>query len=86
MNDKDKYLEAIKKRALGYEYEEVQNLIEETKGGTKKKIIITKKQVPPDVEAAKYLLKLEKSKSITISDMEKELRGVIESGNKEDKN
>lgn len=86
MNDKDKYLEAIKKRALGYEYEEVQNLIEETKGGTKKKIIITKKQVPPDIEAAKYLLKLEESKSITISDMEKEIRGVIESGNKEDKN
>lgn len=86
MNKNNQYLEAIKKRALGYEYEEVQNLIEETKSGTKKKIIITKKQVPPDIEAAKFLLRLEKAKNINFTDQEKELRGLIENGNSEEKN
>lgn len=37
MDNKEKYLEAIKKRALGYEYEEVVTLIEETEAGTKRR-------------------------------------------------
>ena len=53
---KDEYLKAIEKLATGYDYEEVQTQIEETTLGTKKKIIRTKKHVPPNFQAAKYLL------------------------------
>jgi CRISPR/Cas system CSM-associated protein Csm2 small subunit len=38
------------------EYEEIQTIIEETKTGTKKKIVKTKKKALPDFNAAKYLL------------------------------
>lgn len=57
MTDKEKFLEAIKKRALGYDYEEVQTLIEETANGAKKKICKTKKHIPPDIKAAEFLLR-----------------------------
>lgn len=40
----EKYLKAIEKLALGYDYEEVQTFIEETDRGTKKKIVRTKKK------------------------------------------
>ena len=56
MEEKDKYIQALKKRALGFEYEEVTTLIEETAHGTKKKIAKTKKYVPPDPKTARYLL------------------------------
>ena len=85
MDDKNKYLEAIIKRALGYEYEETQTLIEETESGIKKKIVRLKKQIPPDVEAAKWLLNFNKSKKLSFKDLENELRGVIENGNSKDK-
>ncbi len=84
MNESDKYLEAIKKRALGYEYEEVVTLIEETESGTKKKIMRTKKHVPPDIAAAKLLLNSSKKSSMTFKEMESEIRGVKESGNSKD--
>lgn len=57
----DKYLDAIEKLASGYEYEEVQTQIEETSSGTKKKIIKTKKHVPPSFQAARYLINLNKN-------------------------
>lgn len=38
MTDKEKYIEALKKRALGFEYEETTTLIEETAHSTKKKL------------------------------------------------
>lgn len=85
MDEKNKYLEAIIKRALGYEYEEVQTLIEETDHGTKKKIVRVKKHQPPDIEAAKWLLKSGTTKKIKFKDLEDEIRGVIENGNSEDK-
>lgn len=56
MEEKQKYIDALKKRALGFEYEEVTTLIEETAHGTKKKIVKTKKYVPPDSKTARYLL------------------------------
>lgn len=56
----NKYIKAIEKLANGYEYEEVQTQIEETLTGTKKKIIKTKKHVPPNFQAAKYLLNMNK--------------------------
>lgn len=55
---KGNILDAVLKRALGYEQEETQTTLEETKSGTKKKIVKTKKHYPPDISAAKYLLPL----------------------------
>lgn len=86
MNEIEKYLEAIKKRALGYEYEEVVTLIEETESGTKKKIMRTKKHMPPDITAARLLLKSSKNNKMSFKEMESEIRGVKESGNSKDKN
>jgi CRISPR/Cas system CSM-associated protein Csm2 small subunit len=51
-----KLVDAVYQRAIGMEYEEIQTIIEETKTGTKKKIIKTKKKSLPDFNAAKYLL------------------------------
>lgn len=53
----EKYLKAIERLAEGYEYEEVQTLLEDTPTGTKKKVIRTKKHMPPSFQAATYLLK-----------------------------
>lgn len=53
---------ALLKRALGYEYEEVKNYIEETGGGKKKRIEKTTKHVPPDVTACIFWLKNRKPK------------------------
>jgi len=55
---KDNIFDALLKRAVGYDYEETQTTLEETKTGTKKKIVKTKKHYPPDISAAKYLLPL----------------------------
>ena len=51
-----KLVDAIYQRAVGMEYEEIQTIIEETKTGTKKKIVKSKKKALPDFNAAKYLL------------------------------
>ena len=87
MDEKTKYIEALKKRALGYEYEEVQTLIEETAHGTKKKIVKTKKHVPADVETAKFLLRqLEPSKedfSELLNEFETEIKEVLYGNSKE---
>jgi len=48
---------ALLKRALGYEYEEVKTLIEEVDGKRKKKIEKTTKHVPADVSAAIFWLR-----------------------------
>jgi len=48
---------ALLKRALGYEYEEVKTYIEETDGKKKKKIEKTTKQVVPDTTAQIFWLK-----------------------------
>ncbi len=53
---KHKLLDAMYQRAIGFEYEETQTIIEETKTGTKKRITKYKKQSLPDVQAIKYLL------------------------------
>lgn len=60
----DDYLESIKKLASGYEYEEIQTQIEETPSGTKKKIIKTKKHIPPNFQAARYLINLNKKQDL----------------------
>ena len=49
-------MDAIYKKAVGFEYEETQTIIEETKTGNKKRITRYKKQSLPDVAALKYLL------------------------------
>ena len=53
---KNNLVDSILKRALGYEHEDVQTTIEESKAGTKKKIVKTKKYVGPETNATKYLL------------------------------
>lgn len=55
---KNNIVDAVLKRAIGYDQEETQTTIEETKSGTKKKIVKTKKHYPADISAAKYLLPL----------------------------
>ena len=58
MNEEDAISEALMKKALGYESQEVveEYLLDED--GTKKlnKLKVTKKHVPPDIPAAKVLL------------------------------
>ncbi len=81
MDEKQQYLEAIKKRALGYEYEETQTLIEETKTGQKKKIVKTKKHIPPDVASCRWLLsKLEPKQELEelFERYEKDLKEVMD--------
>jgi hypothetical protein len=41
---------------MGFEYEEIQTTIEESKSGTKKKIVKNKKKVAPDYNSIVYLL------------------------------
>lgn len=53
---------ALLKRALGYEYEEVKTLIEEVDGKKKKKIEKTKKHFPADVSAGIFWLRNRKGK------------------------
>ena len=53
---KEKLIDAVYQRAIGFEYEETQTVIEETKTGTKKRITKYKKQSLPDITAIKYLL------------------------------
>lgn len=48
---------ALLKRALGYEYEEVKTLIEEVDGKKKKKVEKTIKHVPADVSAGIFWLR-----------------------------
>lgn len=57
-NDELKYtlIDSMLKKATGYEYEESQTTIEETKAGTKKKIVKYKKKAQPDMNAIRYLL------------------------------
>ena len=57
-NDDLKYtlIDTLIKKAVGYEYEETQTTIEETKIGTKKKIVKYKKKAQPDMNAVRYLL------------------------------
>lgn len=43
-------------RAMGFDYEETQTIIEETNSGTKKKIVKNKKKSLPDFNAIRYLL------------------------------
>lgn len=53
---KNTLLDAIYQKAIGFEYEESQTIIEETKTGNKKRIAKYKKRALPDVSAIKYLL------------------------------
>lgn len=48
---------ALYKRAVGFEYEEVETLIEEVNGETKKKVKRTKRIAPPDTSAIIFWLK-----------------------------
>ena len=53
---KQKLLHAMYQRAIGFDYEETQTVIEETKTGTKKRITKYKKKSLPEIAAIKYLL------------------------------
>ena len=64
----DKYLAAIEKLANGYEYEEVQTLLEDTPTGTKKKVIRYKKHMPPNFQAATYLIKRNSRQIVPVED------------------
>jgi DNA-binding XRE family transcriptional regulator len=53
---KEKLIDAVFQKAVGFEYEEVQTIIEEVNGVARKKIAKTKKRALPDFNAIKYLL------------------------------
>lgn len=53
------YRERLEKIAKGYEVEEVQTIVEETTSGTKKKIVRTKRHIPPNFHANKYLMSMD---------------------------
>ena len=76
MDDKEKKLKtALKKRALGYNSTEVtEEYVEDGEGGVKLvKRKVVKKNVPPDVSAAKLLIEMEGVSDITkLSDEELE--------------
>lgn len=88
MSENEDYIKALKKRALGFEYEETTTLIEETSHGTKKKISKVKKYYPPEPNTARYLLnQLEPTKTDfeeILKDFKKEVQKVY--GDKENKN
>lgn len=86
MTEKEQYIETLKKRALGYEYEETTTLIEETaNGATKKRIIRVTKHVPADVKTAQYLLnQLNPTKQdfeSILKDFDKQLKEVAKNEN-----
>ena len=56
MDMKDNLIGAIYKKAIGYEHEDIQTLVEDHNGRSKKKIVKTKKYYPPDLNSARYLL------------------------------
>jgi DNA-binding XRE family transcriptional regulator len=53
---KQTLLDSMYQRAVGFDYEETQTIIEETKTGTKKRITKYKKKSLPEIAAIKYLL------------------------------
>ena len=53
---KNNLIDAMLRRAVGFEYEETQTVIEETKAGQKKRITKYRKHALPDIVAIKYLL------------------------------
>lgn len=55
----EEFLEALRKRAFGYEIEETQTLIEETPKGKVKKVVKVKKHIPPDPSCMTMILRLE---------------------------
>lgn len=66
----EKLLQLIEKIANEYEYEEVQTIVEETKQGTKKRVVRTRKYQPANLQAAQYLLSRNRKK-IDIEQTEK---------------
>lgn len=70
-------IQLIEKIAKGYEYEEVQTIVEETHQGTKKKIVRTKKFQPANLQAAQYLL-TQNTKVISMDEMDKLMNETIE--------
>lgn len=53
---KENLIGAIYKKAMGFEREEVQTLIEKVGSKQKQKVVKNKKYYPPDLNSAKYLL------------------------------
>lgn len=53
---KDNLISAIYNKAIGFQKEETQTLIETYNGRSKKKVVKNKKYYPPDLSSAKYLL------------------------------
>jgi hypothetical protein len=53
---KESLVNAVVKKALGFEYDEVQTTYEESKAGKKKKIVKSHKVALPDMNALKYIL------------------------------
>lgn len=49
-------LEALKKIAIGYEYEEIQTSVHESEKGVDKRVVRNKKHYPPNFQAIQYIL------------------------------
>ena len=58
-------VDAIYRRDIGYETEEIQTVVEESKAGTKK-IVKTKKVVGPDFNATRYFYWFNMAENIMI--------------------
>lgn len=86
MSSGDEFLEAIRKRALGYEVEETQTLVEETPRGTVKKVVRTRRHVPPDLACAEWLIRHASlpRRSIRLAAIEAELAKGGRHGDNED--
>ena len=69
--EEDKYIKAIEKMATGYEYEEIQTIVSETKDGMRKKVIRNKKYMPPNFQAAQYMINKNKRKKNFQDDFKK---------------
>lgn len=58
--EKDIVMQVLRRKAEGYELEEIKEITEESgEDGGKRKVERVRRQVPPDLEAARLLLRLE---------------------------
>ena len=61
-SDEERIKDALIKRAIGYEYEEKEIIADKT--GKPGRVRITKKHMPPDINAIKYIMSEDYNKTI----------------------
>ena len=87
MEEKTKYIDALVRRALGYDYDETTTIIENTKSGTKQRITKVRKHVPPDPATARWLLErlgpTDEDFKAAVGEFAERLKGKTENGDNE---